>query len=63
MFLRLELELVVVSAEQLRQLGINEQLLFAERHFTQHTRATNMMQKCHFVDTSAAHVAANNTST
>ncbi len=38
------LELVVVSAEQLHQLGMNEQLLFAERHFAQHAHVSQFMQ-------------------
>jgi hypothetical protein len=38
------LELVVVPAEQLHQLGVNEELLFAERHFAQHAQGGKVVQ-------------------
>ena len=38
------LELVVVPAEQLHQLGVNEELLFAERHFAQNAQLHQLLQ-------------------
>ena len=38
------LELVVVPAEQLHQLGVNEELLFAKRHFAQHAQGRKVVQ-------------------
>ncbi len=37
-------DLIVVPAQQLHQLGMNEQLLFAERHFAQHAQVSQVMQ-------------------
>ena len=39
-----KLELVVVAAEQLHQLGVYEELFLAERHFAQNAQGSQVVQ-------------------